>query len=116
MWPLFSFCGVLASCHLAVVFFVGIIHDYGHNYGRTMASIELDRTVKTLKIERVKVQSELSKLDKAIGVLEGLSGTKSVTPNGNGHKRTLSVAARNKIAKAQKLRWAKIKKERAAKT
>jgi hypothetical protein len=46
--------------------------------------------------------------------LEGLSGANSVTPNGH-HKRTLSAPARNKIAKAQKLRWAKIKKERAAK-
>jgi hypothetical protein len=80
-----------------------------------MASIELGGTVRVLKVERTRVQSELSKLDKAISVLEGLSGANSVTPNGNGHKRTMSVAARNKIAKAQKLRWAKIKKERAAK-
>ena len=80
-----------------------------------MAGIELGGTVKVLKVERAKIQSELAKLDKAISVLEGLSGANSVTPNGNGHKRTLSVAARNKIAKAQKLRWAKFKKEKAAK-
>jgi hypothetical protein len=80
-----------------------------------MASIDLGGTVKALKLERAKVQSELSKLDKAITVLEGLSGTNTVTSNGH-HKRTLSVAARNKIAKAQKLRRPKIKKERAAKT
>jgi hypothetical protein len=80
-----------------------------------MASIELSGTVRALKVERAKVQGELSKLDKAISVLEGLSGTNSVTSNGNGTRRTLSVAARNKIAKAQKLRWAKIRKERAAK-
>ena len=109
---LFRFRGVLASPHLAVVFSLGIIIQ---NDGRIMASIELDRTVKALKIERAKAQIELSKLDKAIGVLQGLSGAKSVTPSGNGHKRTLSPAARNKIAKAQKLRWAKIKKEQAAK-
>jgi hypothetical protein len=66
-------------------------------------------------VERAKVQSDLSKLDTAISVLEGLSGTNASTSNGHGHKRTLSVAARNKIAKAQKLRWAKIRKERPAK-
>jgi hypothetical protein len=80
-----------------------------------MASIELSGTVKALKVERAKVQGELSKLDKAISVLEGLSQPNAATSNGNGHKRTLSVAARNKIAKAQKLRWAKFKKEKAAK-
>jgi hypothetical protein len=81
-----------------------------------MAGIELSGTVRALKVERVRVQSELSKLDKAITVLEGLSGTSTVTSNGNGHKRTLSAAARNKIAKAQKLRWAKVKREKASKT
>jgi hypothetical protein len=80
-----------------------------------MASIELGGTVKALKVERAKVQSELSKLDKAISVLEELSGTSAVTSNGNRHKRTLSAAARNKIAKAQKVRWAKLRRERAAK-
>lgn len=79
-----------------------------------MASIELGGTVKALKLERARVESELSKLDKAINVLEELSWTGTVTSNGN-HKRTLSVAARNKIAKAQKLRWAKVRKERATK-
>jgi hypothetical protein len=80
-----------------------------------MASIELGGTVRALKVERAKVQSDLSKLDKAISVLEELTGTNAVAPNGNGQKRILSAAARNKIAKAQKLRWAKIRKERAAK-
>jgi hypothetical protein len=80
-----------------------------------MASFELSGTVKALKVERTKVQDELTKLDKAISVLEGLSGAHAPASNGNGIKRTLSVAARNKIAKAQRLRWAKFKKERAAK-
>jgi len=80
-----------------------------------MASIELSGTVKALKVERARVQGELSKLEKAITVLEGLSGPNLASLNQNGHKRTLSAAARNKIAKAQKLRWAKIRKERAAK-
>jgi hypothetical protein len=80
-----------------------------------MASIELGGTVRALKAERAKVQSELSKLNQAISALEGLSGTNAATSNGHGHKRTLSAAARNKIAKAQRLRWAKVRRERAAK-
>ena len=81
-----------------------------------MASIELSWTLKALKGERAKVHSELVKLNKAISVLEELYGTSTVASNGHGHKRTLSNAARNKIAKAQKMRWAKVKRERAAKS
>ena len=69
-----------------------------------MASIELGGTVKALRVERTRLQGELTKLDKAISALEGLSGANSVAPSGNGHRRTMSVTARNKIAKAQKLR------------
>ena len=54
------------------------------------------------------LKAERAKLDKAIAVLQELAGTNTVTLNGRGHKRTLSVAARNKIAKAQKLRWIKL--------
>jgi hypothetical protein len=81
-----------------------------------MASIELGGTVKALKVERAKVQGELSKLDKAISVLEELNGTSVAASNGNGMKRAISVAGRNRIAKAQKLRWAKVKREQAAKS
>ena len=80
-----------------------------------MSNIELGGTLKVLRGERANVQSELAKLDKAITVLEDLTRVGSVTTNGRGHKRTLSVAARNKIAKAQKLRWAKVRRERTAK-
>jgi len=80
-----------------------------------MASFESADTVKALIGERTRVQKELTKLDKAITVLKELSGTNSVTTNGRGHKRTLSVAARNKIAKAQRARWAKVRRERAGK-
>jgi hypothetical protein len=75
-----------------------------------MANVELIGTLKALKDERVNVESELSKLNKAITVLEELTGTKNVTSNGHGQKRSLSAAARKKIAKAQKLRWAKVKR------
>jgi hypothetical protein len=80
-----------------------------------MVGIELGGTLKALRGERVKINSELAKLDKAITVLEALTATSRATSNGKGHKRTLSAAARNKIAKAQKLRWAKVKREKAGK-
>ena len=76
-----------------------------------MASIDLGGTVKALKGERVRVMGELAKLDKAITVLEGLFQTSATTPNGHAGKRTLSAAARRKIGKAQKLRWAKLKQQ-----
>ena len=80
-----------------------------------MASFELADTVKALIGERTRLQKELTKLDKAITVLRELSRTNNVTLNGRGHKRTLSVAARNRIAKAQRARWAKVRRERAGK-
>jgi hypothetical protein len=80
-----------------------------------MASIDLGGTVKALKGERVRVMGELAKLDKAITVLEGLSQTSATTPNRHAGKHTLSAAARRKIGKAQKLRWAKVKQQRAVK-
>jgi hypothetical protein len=69
--------------------------------------------VKALKGERVRLRGELAKLDKAITLLEVLSRT-SATPNGHVGKRTLSAAARRRIGRAQKLRWAKLK-QRASK-
>ena len=80
-----------------------------------MERVGLTDTVKTLREERARVENDLAKLDKAITVLEGLSEKSSVTPNGTVHKRTLSVAVRNKIAKAQRLRWAKVRRERPTK-
>ena len=74
-----------------------------------MASIDLGGTVKALKGERVRVKGELAKLEKAITVPEGLFRTSATTPNGHAVKRMLSAAARRKIGKAQKLRWAKLK-------
>ena len=79
-----------------------------------MANLELTGTVKVLEGHRAQVHKELVKLDKAIAVLRELSGTNSTpSPNGKGH--TMSAAARRKIGKAQKARWAKLRQQRAAK-
>ena len=80
-----------------------------------MVSIDLGGTLKTLKSERAKVQQDLAKLDKAIAVLKGLAGPSATSPNGHAGKRTMSAAGRRKIAKAQRLRWAKVKQQRASK-
>jgi len=76
-----------------------------------MASIELGEALKSLKAERVK-------LNAAIAALEGLYGTGKSLPvaNGNSGKRIMSAAARRKIAKAQKLRWAKFRAQKKVKT
>jgi len=76
-----------------------------------MAGIDLGTTLNALKGERARVNQDLAKLDKAITVLEGLFGTDRTSENGHGGRRTLSAAARRKISKAQKLRWAKLKQQ-----
>jgi len=79
-----------------------------------MGNPELTSTVKMLQGQRAQVQQELAKLDKAIAVLRELSGTNS-TPAQDGKSHTMSAAARRKIAKAQRARWAKLRAERKTK-
>ena len=63
---------------------------------------DLDAVLATLKQER-------DKLDRAIAVLSGLTGNSG----GGGGRRKLSAAARERIAAAQRARWAKFKKKKA---
>jgi hypothetical protein len=78
-----------------------------------MTSLDLTNTLKTLNGERARVHQELTKLDKAIAVIRELAGAEAA-PNGR-PKHTVSVAARRKMAKAQKLRWAKVRASQKAK-
>ena len=89
-------------------------HLFTNGNGDKMGNLELAGTVKMLQGQRAQVQKELAKLDKAIAVLRELSGTNSA-PTQNGKRRTMSAAARRKIGKAQKARWAKVRAERKAK-
>jgi hypothetical protein len=82
--------------------------------GEQMGNLELAGMLKMLRGDRAQIQEELAKLDKAIAALRELSGT-GVTGNGIFKKHTLSAAARRKIAKAQKLRWARMKQSKALK-
>ena len=80
-----------------------------------MAKAEFGDALKTLKAKRGQLHVELRQVDKAISILRGLS---AAAPNLNGHPKkiwTMSAAARKKIAKAQRLRWAKFKKAQAKK-
>jgi hypothetical protein len=69
----------------------------------------LSHIVSQLQAQRKQVHAELSRLDAAINALQGLN-----TRNGSGAgpaisarpRRTMSVAARRRIAAAQKKRWA----------
>ena len=79
-----------------------------------MGSLELADTLKTLRGERVQTQKKLTKLDRAIAAIRQLVGTEP-TPNGHVKGHTMSASARRKIAKAQKLRWAKFRERKKAK-
>ena len=74
--------------------------------------LTLTTAVRQLKQERARTQKEVEKLDAAIRVLSGLTGTKRGLGRGRagtGKRRTMSAAARKRIAAAQRARWAKWK-------
>ena len=74
--------------------------------------LNLATAVRQLKQERARTQKEVEKLDAAIRVLSGLTGTKRGLGRGRagvGKRRTMSAAARKRIAAAQRARWAKWK-------
>jgi hypothetical protein len=79
----------------------------------------LSQILNQLQTERRQVQGELSRLNSAINALRGLNTSNHTGKTGNGStrpRRTLSVAARKKIASAQRARWAawKAKQKKAA--
>ena len=57
-----------------------------------------------LRTERDHLKRQLDKLDQALAVLGGLNGA-----SGGGTRRTMSLAARRRIAAAQRARWAKVR-------
>ena len=69
------------------------------------------RVLHELEQQQKKVQAELQQISHAIDALRGIS---SNGRRGSG-RRTLSAAARRRIAQAQKARWAKWKAQRAKK-
>jgi hypothetical protein len=79
--------------------------------GETMANIA--ETVNELKQERSRMVGQVRELDKAISVLRKLAKGNglAVVRKPSGKRRTMSAAARRKIAAAQRARWAKWKAE-----
>jgi len=75
----------------------------------------LSKVVGQLRAERKLLANDLHKLDRAIGVLKTLDHTNRARPRGRSAgkvRRTMSAAARRRIAAAQRARWAKFKREK----
>jgi hypothetical protein len=74
-----------------------------------MANLKgLASIVSELRAERTNLVNQLRHVDAALAVLGKLNGGASYTKP----RRTLSAAARRKIAAAQRARWAKVKASR----
>jgi len=72
--------------------------------------VNLSSLLTNLRKERVRSAREVQRLDKAIAVLRKLVGRKRAGKmRGPKPRRTLSAAARRRIAAAQRARWAKWK-------
>jgi hypothetical protein len=65
--------------------------------------------VSDLKNERENLRKQLARLDEALTVLGRLNGGSSHA----GPRRTMSLAARRRIAAAQRARWAKVRAKKA---
>jgi hypothetical protein len=76
-----------------------------------MANLKgLESVVTQLKVERTSLANQLRHVDAALSVLGKLDNGSSYTKP----RRKLSVAARNKIAAAQRARWAKVRQAKKA--
>lgn len=76
----------------------------------------LVRVVRQLRAERDQALRRVEQLDEALGALTGVSGAvgRGTTRSRQllGKRRTMSAAARKRIAAAQRARWAKWKASR----
>jgi len=72
---------------------------------------DLDAVLEQLRQERKRAVGELKQLEKVIAQLSRARTGRSQTSSGSGKrvKRQLSSAARERIASAQRLRWAKVR-------
>ena len=70
----------------------------------------LANVVQQLRRERDQTQRRMEQLDEALRVLGGLGGSRRIGRTRiSGKRRTMSAAARKRIAAAQRARWAKWK-------
>src|SRR5205807_9833601 len=82
---------------------------------KEMRMANLRRVLKHLRGERSRTQKELSRFDDAIAAFEKLVGNKPGPGRPRTARRTISAAARRRISQAQNARWAKVRREKAAK-
>src|ERR1700757_3197863 len=80
----------------------------------------LTQVVQRLKQERDQAQRRIDQLDEALKALTGLGGVRGTAGSrgpaqASGKRRTMSAAARKRIAAAQRARWAKWKAAKRAK-
>jgi len=76
-----------------------------------MANLDgLATIVSQLKTERTNLANQLRHVDAALSVLGKLDGGSNHT-NRSQSKRIISAASRRKMAQAQKMRWARARKE-----
>lgn len=68
----------------------------------------LNKVVSSLRFEYSRLEKEMDRVGKALSALGHVNGNK-LRKTG----RTLSVEARRRIAEAQRLRWAKVRKQAA---
>jgi hypothetical protein len=68
----------------------------------------MNKVVASLRREHFRLEKEMERVGKALDALGHASGNHLRTT-----KRVLSKAARRRIAAAQKLRWAKVRKQAA---
>jgi Skp family chaperone for outer membrane proteins len=73
---------------------------------------DLDAVLEQLKKERKRAEAELRQLEKVIATLSKVAThSGSSQSGGRGMKSRLSAAARERIAAAQRARWAKVREK-----
>ena len=79
---------------------------YPGEFERGNSMTNLNKVVTSLRTEYARLQRELGRVGKALDVLGHTNGAMPTRA-----KRTLSKEARRRIAEAQRLRWAKVRKQ-----
>jgi hypothetical protein len=70
----------------------------------------LTSALQQLRAERREAQLQVEKLDQAISVIESLNGS-GASRKANPPTRVISAASRRRMARAQRARWAKARKD-----
>ena len=71
----------------------------------------LDNALRELRQKRSHAQVEIEKLDQIISGIESLNGTGAASSKSVRPTRIISAASRRKMARAQKARWASLRKK-----